>query len=151
MIFQITQTPPATCSKHFNDFCEVGLVFLPVTGSKIKCKAKATPWHLMVRRASSRLCCSSRFMRMKKHPEPSEKHQISSTAIIQSRSLHRNERTDTMIRQPATPPDGFHWSLKAQRSGSPPSGSLPLLSVPHWLETGQSDECVITGAIYIVF
>lgn len=54
-----------------------------------------------------------------------------------------------MIRQTATPSDGLHWSLKTQCSASPPrSGSLPLLSVPHWLEAGQSDESVITGIKY---
>lgn len=51
----------------------------------------------------------------------------------------------------ASPPDGFLWSLKAQCSlSSPPcSGSLPLLSVPHWLDTGQAYESIITGNKHI--
>lgn len=47
--------------QHFND------VFLPVSGSKIKCEAKATQWHLMMRWASVRLCYSMRFSRMIDH------------------------------------------------------------------------------------
>lgn len=49
-----------------------------------------------------------------------------------------------MIQKAASSPDGFLWCLKAQcgGGGSPPSRSRPLLSVPHWLEAGQSHESV---------
>lgn len=72
-------------------------------------------------------------------------HQIPSTVLSRTGPCSVSERTNKMILEAATPPDGFQWSLKTQCSSSPLCrGSLPLLSVPHWLDTSQGDESLIT-------
>lgn len=115
---------------------------LPDNGSKINNDAQNPPWRLIIRRFVSLLLSSQRLRRRKK-PFRCYWQRIPSTTYNTGHSDEMSARTQWSC----SPTDGMSRALK-DTAAAP---LLPVLdarhsflSVPHWLETSQAGESVIT-------